>query len=241
MLKPMQRLRAIAGVLLLVGYAGAQTADRSAAPPAAATAAPPAQRGTYAVQNGDLVVAPGLRIPNGNVPWALDSVGGKQVLVPIHHAALSAADEVTGKLDGAGSHTPLHSTSPIFFVHTSDRTENTGDSGRGVPTGWALVAAHSDGGSRSIDEAKFSQVANATVCVAPVLCTSAESLPDGWLRIVPRSPLDPGEYALVPIARTVSGAVTVVYDFTIDQQQPTARDAVSPGQNLDKPTKGKKH
>src|SRR3978361_1195374 len=91
-----------AAILLASAPILAQTADRSAAPPA--------HTGTYSVSNGELIVAPGLRIPNGNVPWALDTVAGKQVLVPIHHAQLTASGSTApGTLQGAASHTPLHS------------------------------------------------------------------------------------------------------------------------------------
>ena len=220
----------------------AQTADRSAVPPTPATAAPPAHSGTYSISNGELIVAPGLRIPNGNVPWALDTVGGKQVLVPIHHAELTASGSTApGTLDGATSHTPLHSTEPAFFIHTSDRTENTGDSGRGTPTGWALLAAQVSGPMRTVARVKFSDVNAATVCTAPVLCTVAESLPDGWLRITPRDPLPLGEYVLLPVPRTATSQSPLVYDFSVDADAPPAKDTVAPGQNLDaQQTTGKK-
>jgi hypothetical protein len=233
MLVPMRLPLHTALLLLLAAPAArAQTADPAAAPPSPATTAPVSGTG-FSVQNGELIVAPGLRIPNGNVPWALDTVNGKQVLVPVHHAALPAVGEPT--IDGASSKTPLHSASPVFFVHTSDRTENTGDSGRGVPTGWALLPAEVVGATRKVERPRFSDVNGATVCVAPVVCTTAESLPDGWLRIVTKSPLAAGEYALLPVPRTpATTGNTVVYDFTIDGGTAKSKDEVSPGQNLDK-------
>jgi hypothetical protein len=231
-----------AAVLLVSVPVLAQTADRSAAPPPPALAAPAAHTGSYSVVNGELIVAPGLRIPNGNVPWALDTVTGKQVLVPIHHAQLTASGSTApGTLEGATSHTPLHSTSPEFFIHTSDRTENTGDSGRGTPTGWALLAAQVSGPLRTVARVKFADVNAATVCTAPVLCTVAESLPDGWLRITPRDPLPAGEYVLLPVPRTTTSQSPLVYDFSVDADGPAAKDAVVAGQNLDaQPAPGKK-
>ncbi|WP_156784966.1 hypothetical protein [Terriglobus roseus] len=217
---------------MLVSSAVAQTADRSAAPSSPATTAPAARTGVYSVQNGELVVAPGLRIPNGNVPWALDTVDGKQVLVPIHHTPL-AGTATNGTLDGPTSHTPLHSSTPAFFVHTSDRTENAGDSGRGTPTGWALLSAPVTDSHRTVARPKFTDVNSATVCTAPVICTTAESLPDGWLRVTPQAPLTPGEYALLPIQKTLTPGNTLAYDFTVDGGQGAARDTVAPGQNLD--------
>ncbi len=218
----------------------AQTADRSAAPPPPAIAAPAAHGGTYAVSNGELIVAPGLRIPNGNVPWALDVIEGKQVLVPVHHAALEQPGDAAATLEGASSRTALHSVLPVFFVHTSDRTENTGDSGRGTPTGWALLPARIDGSKRTIEHVKFSDVNAATVCAGPVLCTQAETLPGGWLRITPRAPLEAGEYALLPVARSVTSLSPLVYDFSINTGQAAPKDLVTPGQNLDAPAGGKK-
>ncbi len=214
-------------VLSTAACAFAQTADRSAAPPSAATAAPPAPPGTFTIQNGELVVAPGLRIPNGNVPWALDTVDGKEVLVPVHHTALKAGT-VANTLAEEASHTALRSSTPVFFVHTSDRTENVGDSGRGTPTGWALLPVQTDGATRTTDRVKFADVSGATVCGAAVLCMQAESLPEGWLRMTPQQALQPGQYALIPVQRTGS---VVAYDFIIDAQSPLAKDAISSGHN----------
>jgi hypothetical protein len=233
----------LAAAFAALSPAHAQTADPEAAPPTPATTAPPAHTSTYSVQkDGQLVVAPGLRIPNGNVPWALDEVDGKQVLVPVHHAALASSSASMGTLDGATSKTALRSSGPAFFVHSIDRTENTGDAGRGMPTGWALVSATVDGATRTIARAKFSQVNGAAVCAAPVLCTQAESLPQGWLRITAKAALPPGEYVLLPVPRSGGPTTTVVvYDFTVSDQSSTPKDAVAPGQNLDAAKSKRKH
>jgi hypothetical protein len=235
------RLFPHAAVLCLVS-AGvalhAQTADPAAAPPNPATTAPPA-RSSYSVQGGELIVAPGLKIPNGNVPWALDVVDGKQVLVPIHHGELTTSSATAGTLDGATSKTALRSSTPEFFVHSLDRTENTGDAGRGMPTGWALVVADVSGTTRTIAKARFSQVNGAAVCAPPLLCAQAESLPQGWLRITSKTPLAPGEYALLPVPRSGANLV-IVYDFSVSDQSATPKDAVAPGQDLDGAAKGKK-
>lgn len=218
----------------------AQTADRSATPPTAATSAPAAHSSTYTVVNGELIVAPGLRIPNGNVPWALDEINGKQVLVPVHHSALTPTG-TAATLQGAAPQTPLHAASLVFFIHASDRTENNGDSGRGTPTGWALLSVRVDGGSRTLDKVKFSDVNAATVCAEPVICTQAEALPGGWLRITPRTPLQPGQYALLPVPRAATSLSPLAYDFVVSADGAAAKDAVAPGQNLDADPSKKHH
>lgn len=233
-------MHCLPAVLLFSCALSAQTADRSASPASPATAAPPAHSSTYAVVNGELVVAPGLRIPNGNVPWALDTINGRQVLVPVHHSALTPAP-TNAALQGAAPATPLHATEPVFFIHTSDRTENNGDAGRGTPTGWALLPVKVEGGTRTVSRVKFADVNAATVCGEPVICTQAESLPGGWLRMTPRDPLPPGQYALLPVPRTSTSLSPLAYDFVVSADAAAPKDSVAPGQNLDAAADGKKH
>lgn len=241
MLTPRSFLPAIgAAALLLCGTLQGQTADRSAAPPAPATAAPLAHSGTYSVVNGELIVAPGLRIPNGNVPWVLDVIEGKQVLVPGHHAPFGQTTGGSATLQGSAARTAVHSSSPVFFVHTSDRTDNTGDAGRGTPTGWALLQAKVSDNVRTVDRVKFSDVSAGTVCTGAVLCLRAESLPDGWVRMTPRAPLEAGEYALVPVPHSATSQSPLAYDFTVNTGLAAPKDTVSPGQNLDAVKKKKR-
>jgi hypothetical protein len=96
-----------------------------------------------------------------------------------------------------------------------------------------LVSADVAGSTRTIARAKFSQVNGAAVCAPPVLCTVAESLPQGWLRITAKTPMAPGEYVLLPVTRTGGTTAVVVYDFSVGDQSAKPKDAVEPGQNLD--------
>ncbi|MFN2975082.1 hypothetical protein [Terriglobus aquaticus] len=213
----------------------AQTADPTATPPSTSSA-PAAKAGTYAVSGGNLTAAPGLQVPNGNLPWALDTApDGKPALVPVHHSAITeppgvaTAPPANHTLAGARAHTAIRSTMPTFFVHTNDRTENTGDAGRGNPTGWVLLPATLNGGNRVVPHIQFSQIAQGTLCAPPTLCLNAETLPDGWARLTPRQALEPGEYVLMPVQHQPKPGVLVVYDFTIDPAAAVARDAVLAG------------
>ncbi len=216
----------------------AQTADPSAAPPSTPTAAPAARAGSYSAAQGEIFAAPGLRVPNGNLPWALDSVDGKPALVPVHHSSITEPVNVeadgpgapqTHTLRGPHARTVLHSTQPIFYVNAGDRTENTGDAGRGNPTGWALVPAVVDANGRTMPHVRFAQISKGAACEAPVLCLQAESLPGGWNRLSSAAPLPPGEYALVPVPRQARPGVVIVYDFDLDPAAPAPRDAVVAG------------
>ena len=219
--------------------ARAQTADPSVTPPSTSSA-PAATVGTYAVSGGNLTAAPGLQVPNGNLPWALDTAAdGKFALVPVHHSAITepagvaAAPPQNHTLAGLHARTVLRSATPVFFIHTNDRTENTGDAGRGNPTGWVMVRAELQGSNRTIPHVQFSAIAQGTSCVAPTLCLSAETLPDGWVRLTPRQPLERAEYVLLPVQRQPKPGVLVVYDFASDPAASLARDAVVAGVSQD--------
>ena len=244
MLAPVRVASFRSPVLLLAlascaGAVHAQTADPTATAPNPVTAAPPARTGTYALLQGELLAAPGLPLPNGNLPWALETVDGAPALVPIHHSSIMEpphADTVgpdtpdlNHTLAGPHARTVLRSAVLTLFVHTNDRTENTGDAGRGNPTGWALVSATASEGNRMLPHVRFDQITQGTACTAPLVCLKAESLPGGWLRLTPQTPLSPGDYALVPVPRQSRPGVVVLYDFTVDPAAPLARDAVRSG------------
>ena len=195
---------------------------------------------SYPVNNGTLVVAPGLALPNGNLPWVLDETGGKQALVPLHHATLTEAapNSPTASIAGARSANVLHRTTPVVFIHTSDRTENSRESGRIMARPlWILLPLQTGTGSRLLTRPPAEELRNAVGCPASTICITADVLNDGWLRVVAAAPLSPGDYVLMPAFRPVKAAVDVVYDFTLDPSAPLAKDAISPGASRQPQTK----
>ena len=220
-------------------YAHTVTAQAVSSPvesaPQTAPATTPGLPRSYPFVNGTLVVAPGLPLPNGNLPWALDAMGDKQALIPLHHATLNeaAAGAQTAELAGPRSTNGLHQSVPVIFIHTSERTENTRDQGRPLQRPlWLLLRAEVQGAGRSVRRPTPDQIRSSTGCVPSSVCLTADPLADGWIRMVPNEPLAPGEYVLVPVVRPARSAVEVVYDFTIDPAAPMDRDAVLPGADL---------
>jgi hypothetical protein len=175
-------------------------------------------------------VAPGLTIPDGRVPYALDVFQGKQQLVPVppssvqlnnHRGSNVAGGLVAGpffkpkattELAGAQSQTLIHSTSPIFYLHTRDQNA----AGQSMMSGWAIVRATASKDGRLLATVKFNSLTGNAKRSDGQMETKVETLPGNWLRISCPTPLLAGEYALVPVIRQGNAFSLVVYDFRID-------------------------
>jgi len=185
---------------------------------------------------------PGVQIPNGNVPWAIDVYEGKQQLVPIHHTSIGVNNhrganvagslagsffykpKMTTEIDGVHARVALHTGKPVFYVHTAN---DPGGDSSSLFDHWAIVRAVVKKDKRIISQVSFTQLTgNAKRNDAQVDAT-VETLADGWLKIAPVNDLTPGEYALLPITKVANTFSTVVFDFTLDPNAPDAPDAVS--------------
>ena len=186
--------------------------------------------------------APGLRIPSGGRPWALDEFGSAKQLVPIHSSAVQANNhkasnlaggllagpfyktKLTTELEGKQAHTVLHATTPVFYLLFSQDP----DQGTSQFAGWALVHVVVDGERRLLSTVKFTQLTgNAKRSDTQVELTS-ETLPGGWVRLTPKTPLVPGEYALEPVMKQDNAYSLNVYDFRLDPAGPNDSDVVTP-------------
>ncbi len=185
--------------------------------------------------------APGLRIPNGSRPWALDVFSGSKQLVPIHSSAVQAnnhkGSNVVGgllagplykskfstELEGEKASTILHTGTPVFYIHFDPGP----DAGQSAVTGWAVVHAVVGKDRRLLSTVKFTQFTGNAKRNDTQVDVTTESLPDGWLRITPKSALDPGEYALEPVLRQENAYSLAVYDFRVDPAAANDADAVT--------------
>ena len=186
---------------------------------------------------------PGVPIPNGSTPWALDVYEGKQQLVPIHHTnvevnnhkganvAGSLAGSVfykpkfTTEINGAHARVALHSDKPVFYVHVMD--DPGGDSSDAPAANWAIVRATINKDHRILAQVNFTQLTGNSKRNDFQVDAMIEKLSDGWFKIVPKDPMSPGEYALQPIPKAANTFSTTVFDFTIDSKAPNAPDALS--------------
>ena len=190
-------------------------------------------------------VAPGLRIPSGSgaLPLALDRNDGKPELITIHHSTIEVNNhtganiagslaasvfykpKLTMELPGLHARTLLHDTRPSFYVHVLEDPDAAGDSGNSDTSVWALLQAKQDKDRRVLAKVQFTQLTGHAKRAQGIVDTATESLGNGWLRISPKDPLPPGEYALMPVPRAPNTFSSVVFDFTLD---PSAPNTASP-------------
>lgn len=185
---------------------------------------------------------PGVHIPSGSVPWAVDVYSGKPELVPIHHTAINVDNhrganvagslagsffykpKMTTEIEGAHARVALHTSKPVFYVHVM--SDPDGDQSSFFDH-WAIVQAVVKKDKRIISQIKFTQLTGKAKRDSSQIDATVESLAGGWLKITPVNPLTPGEYALLPVTKVANTFSTVVFDFTVDPNAANAPDAVS--------------
>ncbi len=187
--------------------------------------------------------APGLRVPDGRRPYALDTFAGTSELVPIHSSAVQTNNhkgsnvagsllagpfyktKFTTELAGASARSVLHTLTPTFYVHVDPIDEGGGQS---MVAGWAIVHAAVDKDRRLLSTVKFTQLSGNAKRNDTQVEVTVVTLPDGWLSVTPKSPLTVGEYALLPVMRQDNMFSTSVFDFKLDPAADNAPDAIQP-------------
>jgi hypothetical protein len=191
-----------------------------------------------------VTVAPGLSIPSGNVPWALDRYEGKLQLVPIHHSTVEVNNhkganvagslagsffykpKMTTELPGLHARTILHEPKPVFYVHINEDPGGGWDEGPGNTPTWVVVRASLTKDHRVFAKIQFTQLTGNSKRAEGIVEGTTESLPGGWLKLTPKAALKPGEYAAMPIFKVQNTFSTVVYDFTLDPAGSNVSDAI---------------
>jgi hypothetical protein len=189
-------------------------------------------------------VAPGLTITNDKLPWVLDRFDGKQELVPIHHSTVGVNNhkgsnfagslagsvfykpKLTIEADGLHARVAVHDVKASFYVQHSDDSDDGGGKNSGTFI-WVIARATLTKDSRIFLKIEFTQLTGNAKRSDGVIQTVTESLPNGWLKITPVTPLEPGEYAMLPVLKVQNTFAARVYDFSFDPSGPNAKDAVT--------------
>lgn len=155
---------------------------------------------SFAVGQGrPLMVAPGLTITSGTLPWAVEQYQDKPQLVPIHHSTVelnshtgaNIAGSLAGsfvykpKLAGAHARTRLHSTTPVFYIFAGDDSDRSGDTDKSLTQSWAIVGALPVKDRRVFSKIQYTQLTGKAKRDDGNVRTQIESLGGGWYRLTP--------------------------------------------------------
>jgi hypothetical protein len=164
---------------------------------------------------------------SGSLPYAIDHFSGQPQLVRVHQSAVehkaNANTNAIGELRGAHARTVLHDSMPSFYVHPA-AVPNA------PPTAvtFAIVRAFTAKDLRVFAQVEPDDEVGKAKHIVGFIQSTTQDLQDGWVKITPKTPLAPGEYALNPIPRSQNQPSPVVFDFSIDPAAPNTSDVVAP-------------
>lgn len=191
-----------------------------------------------------LKVEHGLTIPNTRTPWAVDTFQDQAQLVPVHHSTIAVnrhnganiagslagsffyKPKLTTELDGLNARTQLHSKTPIFYLLNEFDDDPGGQQKDSVTASYAIVKVVQAKNRRIMDTLSFTQLTGNAKHVGTFIEATSTKTPDGWVRIEPKSPMEEGEYCILPIPSVKGSYSTVVFDFGITLGAPNAKDAI---------------
>jgi len=153
----------------------------------------------------------------------IEQLKGVEALVQLHVDTptiyLRLGDD-TGALRGG---TPL-----TVDTHGAGASRKTGASGGSPDSGYVLVRADVRSDARVLASFNIGLLGGPVKQQQNVIETVSDLLPGGhWMKLTPRRPLDPGEYALIEIVS--DNEINLgVWDFGIHTAAPENRDAIKP-------------
>ena len=207
-------------------------------------------------------VAPGLRLPAEGGVYALDTYLGEPQLLPLDQstgqvnkntkrnilrAAINpiASSKMTIELAGARSKTQIHASLPTVYVNLDSNAED--DSGANATSDktpaqlpwdrFRIVRVQVKGDKRVAGAVKTA-VYGKTSSEQDLVVADAEQLGEGWIKITPKEPLVPGEYALAEMLGK-QGMNSYVWDFGIHPDAPANLSVIRPEKQKPPPAENK--
>ena len=215
----MKSLRVLS-IYLVLGWGGSALSQTQLPPP-------------DSVSSDDISVADGLQLPTYGHVWVLDSWKGLHELVrlrppdtttdgPAFSLKLRRAIEFKGEAAGVR----VHDASPFFFVR--------GVSGDARRSDLVAVRLTVEGQRRApskdtialINQQAKGEAATGHGTQSPGIFQMRQQRfgATDWYRLSPAQPLDPGEYALLPLPGAPGFAEGERFDFAIDPNAPENAD-----------------
>ena len=194
-------------------------------------------------------VAPGLRLPEEGGVYALDTYLTEPQLVPLdqtggevnrhtgHNVLRGVINPVGGskhtiELPGASSKLQIHAALPTIYINLDagedeDHADKAKKSAAELPWDrFRIVRAQVKGDKRIVGAIKIAVYGKASQ-EEQVVSADAEQLGQGWIKLTPKAPLQPGEYALAELLAK-QGMNSYVWDFGVHPDAPANMSVIKP-------------
>jgi hypothetical protein len=194
-------------------------------------------------------VAPGLRLPSEGGVYVLDTYLSEPQLVPLDQSTgevnrhvgrnvlRAAINPVSGakqtiELAGPSAKVQVHASVPAFYVNLDPEeeeaaTDSSNKSSQELPWDrFRVLRVQVKGDKRIVGAIKTAVYGKVTQEQQSVAAT-AERLGEGWVKITPKEPLQPGEYALAEMLGK-EGMNSYVWDFGIHASAPANLAVIRP-------------
>ena len=196
-------------------------------------------------------VAPGLRLPEDGGVYVLDTYLTEPQLIPLdqtggevnrhtgHNVLRGVINPVGGskrtiELPGARSNLQVHAALPTIYINLDagaedNPTEEKKDKKPAAQLPWdrfRIVRAQVKGDKRIVGAIKIAVYGKASQ-EEQVIPADAEQLGQGWIKLTPKAPLQPGEYAVAELLGK-EGMNSFVWDFGMHPDAPANMSVVKP-------------
>lgn len=194
-------------------------------------------------------VAPGLRLPEDGGVFVLDTYLTEPQLIPLdqtggevnrhtgHNVLHGVINPVGGskhtiELPGARSNLQVHAALPTIYINlNSGEGEEQADNGKkpAAELPWdrfRIVRAQVKGDKRIVGAIKIAVYGKASQ-EEQVVPADAEQLGQGWIKLTPKAPLQPGEYAIAELLGK-EGMNSFVWDFGMHPDAPANMSVIKP-------------
>jgi hypothetical protein len=191
-------------------------------------------------------VAAGLRLPPEGGVYALDTYLALPELVPLdqstgevnrhtgHNVLRAAINPLAGakstiEIAGPRSKIQMHASLPAIYINLDAREDASDSARQGPELPWdrfRIVRAEVKGDKRIVGTLKTTVVGKSSQEQEAVLAT-AEQMSEGWIKLTPKAPLPPGEYAVAELLGK-QGMNSYVWDFGVHADAPANLAVIRP-------------
>jgi hypothetical protein len=201
-------------------------------------------------------VAPGLRLPEDGGVYVLDTYLTEPQLIPLdqtggevnrhtgHNVLRGVINPVGGskhtiELPGARSKLQVHAALPTIYINlnSGESEDQPPDNGKkpAAKLPWdrfRIVRAQVKGDKRIVGAIKVAVYGKASQ-EEQIIPADADQLAEGWIKLTPKEPLQPGEYTVAELLGK-EGMNSFVWDFGVHPDAPANLSVIKPETSIPK-------